>query len=165
MRVAALFLLMLVFVSVLSLVTLIPSANFALVREKVAVAEQAIAAGTVDQAELDNLRLAIERLNLDISLLTKRQPSHTTIEHVISQLVSERTSNININQIFYVIREGVVHLDIRGVATDRKSLSEFSQLLESNEYFHQVEVPVENYIEANNLEYEIVLQVVSEFSL
>lgn len=164
LRVVAYSLLMMSFVGVIALVTLVPSVYFVLAHESVAETEQAIASEAVDQSTLDELKVQVELFNKDIGELSSRQAEHLTIEHVVSQLVSERTSSIDIDQIFYAVREGIVHIELRGIASDRDSLSEFSQLLEANPFFHKVDVPVENYIESDNIEYGIILQVVEKVS-
>ena len=81
-------------------------------------------------------------------------------EKVLDSILSSRTSGITFSQILFNKNgSDTPMLEVRGVAKNRDSLRNFKTVLDSNSNFANVDLPVSNFLEKEDLSFNISILI------
>jgi Tfp pilus assembly protein PilN len=102
---------------------------------------------------------AIKELDTRLSLLAKaRQNKYIFSEKVINEILAEKVSGIKIDKISYQNDplDGK-KIAINGIAQSREQLLLFRQALENGNFFKNVDLPISNFVEDTDIEFNLNL--------
>ena len=136
---------------------LFPSYLFS--KSKEVLAEQEFEKFNLDNPEIStkNLDDSIKDLNSQLSLLSDEQnKKQVSVTNTFDELLMSRPAGITFSQILYSEgSDGVLSMDVYGVSTDRSALSNFKSILEKNQKYSEVILPISNFLEKTNLNFKI----------
>lgn len=108
----------------------------------------------VDQ-ETDKLA---KDLNAKLAVIEKiKDKGYMVSDKIISQIMTERMSDIKIGRIYYQNTTKGKAVIINGTAPSRERLLLFRQALERNTAFKKVDLPVSNFIQGSNIKFTLNL--------
>lgn len=158
-RLVTVILLMLSLVALIASVALLPSYFLSSVKKNV-INEQLDKEIVEEISSYDQQTLlAVSALDSKLSLLEKSERDKFLVsDRVISEILSNRISNIKITQISFENNEiKGKQISIRGTAPSRERLTLFRRALESNPLFKEVDLPISNFIKGSNIQFYLSL--------
>lgn len=98
----------------------------------------------------------IKDINSKLGLLNSENPPYQVNDKVIDSILSSRTDGITFSQISFNKKTAdSTILEVHGVANNRDSLRNFKTVLDGNENFTEVNLPISNFLEKSNLNFII----------
>ena len=95
-------------------------------------------------------------INNALNLINSNPIPYQVNDHVIGHLMSLRPKGITFSNIFYEqYDESKYRINIGGFASDRMTLRDFKSVLDSNTDYAKVELPISDYIEKKNINFNI----------
>lgn len=158
-RLVTVILLMLSLVALIASIALLPSYFLSSVKKNV-INEQLDKEIVEEISSYDQQTLlAVSALDSKLSLLEKSERDKFLVsDRVISEILSNRISNIKITQISFENNEiKGKQISIRGTAPSRERLTLFRRALESNPLFKEVDLPISNFIKGSNIQFYLSL--------
>lgn len=158
-RLVTVILLMLSLVALIASVALLPSYFLSSVKKNV-INEQLDKEIVEEISSYDQQTLlTVSALDSKLSLLEKSERDKFLVsDRVISEILSNRISNIKITQISFENNEiKGKQISIRGTAPSRERLTLFRRALESNPLFKEVDLPISNFIKGSNIQFYLSL--------
>lgn len=142
---------------VFAILLLFPSYFFS--KQKEILAEDNLESFNLANPDLnkDSVDKIISDINQKLDKLSKYKNSNIS-NLVLKEILNSRPSGVYYNQILYNKRSDSVSLfEIRGVSRDRNTLRLLKTNLENNPYFESVDLPVSNFIESEDINFNISL--------
>lgn len=143
-------------VGVLSIILLIPS--YLLSAEKENLAESRLESFNLANSEITTLDLeeTISDINKKLSIISQNEKGEKISEKVFGWLLDNRPKGITFSQMLYHKRtDSTLVLDIHGVSSSRIVLRNFKTILDENPDYKEVNLPISNFLEKNNLDFTI----------
>lgn len=160
-RRAVVMLLALIFVLILSLVGLFPSYVLSNARQREVSERVQILGENLNNTEGMVSEAWLKDVNLKLRLLSPRLDQDRPSQ-LISAVLSERGSGVNITTLAWTKANGAVTLSLSGMAQDRQALLSLESRLSASEKFSGVTLPVSNLAKDKNLIFQIKLSPVQE---
>jgi len=111
-----------------------------------------------------NIDKIISDVNSKLDMLDKAEPPYQVSDKVINNILLSRTAGITFSQIIFNKRTtkdsdatSISEVDINGIATTRDALRNFKTALDGNSNFANVDLPISNFLEKNNLPFSITI--------
>lgn len=99
-------------------------------------------------------------INIGLNLILKDNPKYLIVDNIFKNILSSITPNITLTHFSINKNEdNIFVVDIGGVARDRDSLRDFKISLDNNDTFINVNLPISDYIDKNNLDFLIKLEI------
>lgn len=149
------------FMIVLTIILLFPSYFYSKSEEK--IADQKLALFNLENPtnENKNLDQIIKDINKNMILLKDATPTYLLSDKILKEILNIRTEGITYTQIVYNKKNiETATLDIKGMATDRTALKNFKMTLDNNINYKKVELPISNFIEKENLDFIISIEII-----
>ncbi len=155
-RLATVFLNLFSITGLLSIVLLSPS--YFLSMEKENLAESRLESFNTMNPEITTLNISntIEDINNNLTVLSKKEINPQTIEKVFGWLLENKPSKVTFSQILFNKRtNNELVLDVHGTAGSRAVLRDFKSLLDENENYKEVNLPISDFLEKEDLNFTI----------
>ena len=108
----------------------------------------------------ENIDKVKNDINVKLGTLAKGETPYQFNEKVLDSILSSRTSGITFSQILFNKNgSDTPMLEVRGVAKNRDSLRNFKTVLDSNSNFANVDLPVSNFLEKEDLSFNISILI------
>lgn len=108
----------------------------------------------------ENIDKVKNDINVKLNTLAKSETLYQFNEKVLDNVLSSRAEGITFSQILFNKNgSDTPMLDIRGVAKNRDSLRNFKTVLDNNPNFSNVDLPVSNFLEKENLNFNISILI------
>lgn len=146
------------FIALASVITILlsfPSYFFS--KSKETLAETRLEAFNNENPEIatDNLGTTIKDMNAKLLLLSTRDSTNVS-ENIFGKLLSMRPSGVKFTQMLYKERDPNTRIiEIHGIALDRTVLRNFKSLLDSDQAFSKVDLPISNFIDREDINFTI----------
>lgn len=107
---------------------------------------------------ITDLDAAIKKINNSLVVLSANKSRRVVSQDVLDPLLALRTKGIQLGQILYTERpDGVVLMDVHGVASNRVTLQEFKAALTASGKFTTVDLPISNFVQKSNINFTITI--------
>jgi type IV pilus assembly protein PilM len=98
----------------------------------------------------------INDINSKLVILDKSNQSYQVNDRILGSILNNRPSGITFSQILYDKKgEGKSTLEVRGISKDRTTLRNFKSLLDANEDYTKVDLPISDFIEPYDINFTI----------
>lgn len=105
-----------------------------------------------------NLEFVIKEIQNRINILLSEN-KNIPPSQFLETIINDKPSGVRLTGFTGTDKgSGVMVLEVRGVASDRNSLLQFVQVLEKEEFFSRVEVPVSSFIEEKDLDFTFQIE-------
>lgn len=160
-RLAVVFVFMLSFLVVASLVLLVSS--YLLAVSKYNSTEKQLA--TIQEKYSDgrkgkDVTAQISEVNSQVALFLKNDAAGTELPppKAIASVLSAKSATIKISGIMYDATVSQGRIVLTGVARDRESMAVFVETLKSNPLFTNVTLPISSYVKSENIDFSVVVE-------
>lgn len=156
MRLANMSLSFLALIALLASVLLLPSYFFSMTKESLAEAQLESFNANNPEIALNNTDSLVVDINNRLTLLNQDPTTYQVNDKILSKLLALRPKGITFSQILYgQSSEGKSTIDIQGLASDRSTLRDFKSTLESNTDYASVNLPISDFLERTNINFNI----------
>lgn len=140
--------------------------SYFLSRSKESLVESKLEAFNTQNPNLttSNIDKIINDVNLKLDLLDKGEPLYQVSDKAINNVLLSRTTGITFSQIIFNKRivkgsngTSISEVNVNGTAATRDALRNFKTILDSNPNFKNVELPISNFLEKNDLPFSITI--------
>jgi type IV pilus assembly protein PilM len=141
---------------VLAILLLVPS--YLLSVSKESLAEERLELFNLNNPEITTLNIdkAINDINSKLSLLSSQEIDQQISEKVFGWLLKNKPNGVTFSQLLYSRRtDGVAALEVHGMASNRAVLRDFKTILDGNINYAEVNLPISDFLEKNNLPFTI----------
>lgn len=142
-----------------AILLLFPSFFFS--KQKEVIAENRLESFNLANPDLDNNNIdeIVKDINFKLDKLSKYKNSDI-VGDVIVEILKNKPKNVSFEQILFNKRaDGVSVVEIHGTSPDRDSLRSLKANFESNLIFENVNLPVSNFIESKNINFNISMNL------
>jgi Tfp pilus assembly protein PilN len=158
-RLLIVFLGMLVFVMIISLLAILPT-YFISLENKISMSQRLEKQKNEIMPEIDQKSLvAIKELDTRLALLEKsRKNKYVFSEMVVNELLSDKVAGIKIKSISYENDSSVGgRINLTGLSENREQLLLFRRTLENNPSFKDVDLPISNFVKGRDIQFSLSL--------
>ena len=157
-RLATVLFIALACVALIASMALLPS-YFISVSKKVSVSKKLEAGRSEPLDALEEKTLsAVNNLDKKLSILEKAEKEKFLVsEKIISEIVSEKSPDIKLTEIYFEDDILGKRVGLRGTAPSRERLLYFRLALEENPFFDKVDLPISNFIKGSNIKFDLNL--------
>lgn len=111
----------------------------------------------------NNINNITDDINLKLEILNKAGIPYSIGDKIFGNILSSRTEGITFSQIFFRKEKsenvGILSLEIYGNAVDRYSLRNFKTSLDNNPNFGEINLPISDFLEKTNLNFNISIKM------
>lgn len=151
---------MIALIVIISIVLLSPS--YFLSKTKEDTVKESLESFNKENSELINndIDKIASDINKKLSILDKGKSSFQVSDEIVKDILLNQVEGISFSQILFD-RQKLDHnvLEIRGIATSRDTLRNFKNILDSNPKYLEVNLPVSNFLERENLNFLISIKL------
>lgn len=155
LRLALVFLILLIFSTTLLIGFFLPTYLNVSSEHKSLIDQESTINRSIAKKNSDDLSKTIKKLTASINFINK--PDKISMDEIL-KVFKYQNSNVQLNKIDYKIStvDGYTIL-ISGIATTRKSLSEFAKSLEKEISFKKVDLPISNLAKDSDIPFSITI--------
>ena len=103
-----------------------------------------------------NLDTTIKNINKKIDLIAAFKQGNSLYNDILGPILSTRPEGVTLTQLLYSQRKDKsLAIEIHGVARDRITLRNFKTIIDSNPHFASSSLPINNYLDKTNLDFNI----------
>jgi len=162
MRRASVMFVLIIFLFVIGIVLLIPQHVALSIKQTITTEELESIKNQISQKTSIDPEEIIKQTNSQIGLLVQSPQAFAGIYNTFYKIIEKRSNDIAITGMFYNLDNNEMKISIHGIARNRKSLSEFAEILESQKIFFHVELPISNFVKEEDIDFSLTLKINTE---
>lgn len=147
--------------SVFGIICLFPAYIYAQKAESKLLAEKAIydehATGELRQTLIST----INNINTELTVFGDKNYNSPIIKSFVDPVLKAYSNNVSLNDIAYTAdqNKNIAHIQVFGVAQSREAILNFSDSLKQEDGISNMNVPINNFIKASNMPFNITFDV------
>ena len=153
-------LILVIFLEISFLILLLPSWVISYFKEKELLLNEDAANHSSIYKKAEETQAVIVQTNAKLKILNTAM-EYPKLGHLVNSVISNKTSDIYINQFSYTSAGQIASMSITGISNTRESLVLFIKNLQSSGSFKEVNLPVSNFAKDKNIDFSINLNITS----
>lgn len=112
--------------------------------------------------EAKNLEIIVKETDTTIDLLNEKGKKFTLSSDLLQKTAHYKTEDIKIRGIFYNKTDIESTLSLKGMATNRQSLTNFVEILKKDAVFKDVSLPISDLVKDKNIDFTVMIKYKDE---
>lgn len=159
-RFVAVFINLITILGALTIILLFPSYFLSNTRESMAEEQLRVFNEENPSLTTENIDKVKNDINIKLNTLAKSETPYQFNEKVLDNVLSHKISGVTFSQILFSKNGSDTQmLEIRGIAKNRDSLRNLKTALDNDPNFSNVELPVSNFLEKEDLNFDISILI------